>query len=275
MNHIRLGMTESTLLFFWYLTQKKVNPNLYIAKQYSLINWLYSTSGFYDKQIIGSYFNFDASSIKQTKVYNDYFRYLLKFLISNNNFKLELIFHNFNHELLGLKEEFLNYIGYYTKNMHSTNLNHFMQDKNILIINNLGSLMKKQFESGNIHKINPNFPDNVKSIQYIENGYTFLNNGPDSSIFETTKKLYNKIEKYDFDGVIISAGAYSWLIADFVLNKLNKPVFIIGGLLPLYFGIITQRIIQSDSDKINKYFIEVPAEMRPLNYKKIENGCYW
>jgi hypothetical protein len=83
--------------------------------------------------------------------------------------------------LLALKEEFLQYINFYNK-QPKYSLFTFMENKNILIINNLGSIMKQQIENGNVKKIHIDFPDNVKSINYFENGYTFFNNGPDNNI---------------------------------------------------------------------------------------------
>lgn len=283
MDTIRLGFTETTLLFFWYLDKKIIDNKCYFNDQCNLLNWLCSTSGFYDKEIIGSYFDFDTSRLKYNKTYNKYFKKLFHFLKDNNS-QIELCFHEID-ELQFFKEKFLKKIGF--KNISKTsynsvknydalnnlnNLNSFMSNKNILIINNLGSLMKQQFDSGNIQKINPDFPTTVKSIQYFENGYTFFNNGPDGSILETAEKNCDEIKKYTFDAAIISAGAYSCLIGEFIVNKLKKNIFIIGRHLPVYFGIITKG---TKSDQINEYFIQVPEQMRPLGYEKIENGCYW
>jgi hypothetical protein len=150
-----------------------------------------------------------------------------------------------------------------------------MENKHILIINNLGSLMKQQFESGNLHKIHPDFSKNIKSIQYFENGYTFFNNGPDSNILETVDNLFNKIQKYDFDGAIISAGAYSCLLADFIITKLNKTAFVIGGDLSYYFGISCKRTTIFYTKEINELWIKVPDNLKPPGYEKIEDGCYW
>jgi hypothetical protein len=150
-----------------------------------------------------------------------------------------------------------------------------INNNNILIINNLGSLMKKQFDSGNLEKIHPDFPKNIKTIQYFENGYSFLNNGPDNSILETVEKISNKIMNFEFDGAIISAGAYSCLIANYILNHLKKEVFVIGGDLPFYFGIITNRKKYKFNKNVENYLINVPQEMKPLNHEKIENSCYW
>ena len=214
-NNLRLGFTETSLLFFYYLDEKNIFNEKYISKQNNLINWLYSTSGFYDKEIQGSYFNFDAEKIKHSKIYNEYFKELLFFLKDNNHSQLQLCYHELDNTLKPYKEEFEKFIK--LNNSTPLTLFDFMENKNILIINNLGSLMKKQFESGNIRKIHKNFPNNIKSIQYFENGYTFFNNGPDSSILETTDKICNQIQKYNFDGAIVSAGAYSCLIAKFII----------------------------------------------------------
>jgi hypothetical protein len=135
--------------------------------------------------------------------------------------------------------------------------------------------MKMQYESGNIRKIYPHYPISAKNIDFLEPGYTFFNNGPDSSILETVEKICDKIKTINFDCAIISVGAYSSLLFDYVVNKLNKDVFVIGAELPLYFGISTARVKHFHSNQINEYFINVPDEMKPLGYEKIEGGCYW
>ena len=274
MNNLRLGYTETTLLFFYYLDLQKIRNSEYVDSQNNLINWLCSTSGFYDKNICGSYFDFDANKIKNLDVYNNYFNRLLN-IVKNSNTKLVFCFHQLHDSLIQYKEEFLNYIDYYNKNNRQTNLLQFMDNKNILIINNLGSLMKMQYESGNIKKISPHNPVTAKNIDFLEPGYTFFNSGHDSSILETAEKLCDKIKTINFDCAVVSAGAYSSLLFDYIVNELNKDVFVIGGDLPFYFGILTQRTRESPSDLINEYFINVPDEMKPLGYEKVENGCYW
>uniref|UniRef100_A0A6C0HQK4 Uncharacterized protein n=1 Tax=viral metagenome TaxID=1070528 RepID=A0A6C0HQK4_9ZZZZ len=273
MNNLRLGFTETTLLFFYYLDLQKICNSEYVNLQDSLINWLCTTSGFYDKNICGSYFDFDANKIKNSDVYNNYFNRLLN-IVKNSNTKLELNFHGFHNSLIQYKEEFLNYIDY-NKNNNQTNILQFMDNKNVLIINNLGSLMKMQYESGNITKIYQRYPISAKNIDFLEPGYTFFNNGHDSSILETAEKICDKIKIINFDCVIISAGAYSSLLFDYIVNELNKDVFVAGCDLPLYFGISTNRVKCFYSNQINEYFINVPDEMKPLGYEKVENGCYW
>lgn len=279
MSKLRLGFTETTLLFFHYLDLQKICNSNYVHNQNTLINWLCTTSGYYDKKIHGSYFDFDVVKIKESVVYNDYFNRLLN-IVKNSNTQLELLFSSFcfhpdDNSLIQYKEEFLNYVDFYNKNNKKTNIVQFMDNKNVLIINNLGSLMKAQYESGNIKKIYPDEHINPKSIDFLEPGYSFLNNGSDSSILETAEKICDKIKTINFDCAIISVGAYSSLLFDYIVNKLNKDGFIEGGQLPLYFGISTKRIKTHSSDRINEYFINVPDEMKPLGYEKIEDGCYW
>jgi len=272
---IRLGFSETTLLFFYYLDKNGIDNSNYNSSQNGIINWLFSTSGFYDKQIEGTYFNFNATIIKKSAVYNSYFERVFNIVKKQNNACLCLCFHKIHPSLDIYKEQFLNEICYYVRkyeNVPSSSLFAFMHNKNILIINNLGILMKNQYESGNIKKIRNDFPDTVKSIQYLNNGYSFLNSGPDESILETAEKLCNRIKTYDFDGAIISTGAYSCLLFDYIVNELTKEAYISGGELPAYFGIITNRTKPTTN---NEYWIKVPDDMKPENYEKIEGGTYW
>jgi hypothetical protein len=181
------------------------------------------------------------------------------------------MFHVIHNDLLIYKNEFLK--EYLNINSRiEVNMYDCIRNKNVLIINNLGSLYKQQYESGKLKKIFPDFPD-ISSIQYIENGYTILNTGPYESIFDTVEELCHKINQYTFDVAIISTGSYSCLLADHIINNLNKNVFVIGGLLSYNFGVHIKRY--GKREDMNENVITVPIHMRPPNYEKIEDGCYW
>jgi hypothetical protein len=275
---IRLGYTESQLLFYYYLDKFNVyDKKAYEERQNNLINWLYSTSGFYDKTITGTYFNFDANHIKNTETYNKYFEKVLRNIKNINNCKIMFNFHDQDVKYIPqeINEQFYNYLNINNKVTKYPDVFSFMSKKKILIINNLSYLMKKQYKSGNIKKICPEFPDDVIDIKCFENGYTFLNSGPHKNILQTYRKLCTKIKEIDFDGALISAGAYSSLLAYHISNKLNKEVYICGGDLPNYFGIKTLRADIHHKHLINEYWIPVPEYMKPANYKKIEDGIYW
>ena len=128
--------------------------------------------------------------------------------------------------------------------------------------------MQQQFETGNLKKTNPNFPVIINSIQSMNTESTILNNGPDKSILETIDKICEKIKNYHFDVAVISVGAYSLLLSDFIIHKLNKKVFVCGGTLPAYFGIITMRTKHHKPQLINEFFITVPEEFKPKGYEK-------
>jgi hypothetical protein len=48
-----------------------------------------------------------------------------------------------------------------------------------------------------------------------------------------------------------------------------------GGDLAYHFGIMTGRTRSQGHLFTNEYFINVPDEMKPPGYEKIEGGCYW
>ncbi len=62
MNYFRLGMSESSLVFLYYIEKniEKYNQELLNYYRIIILNWFYSTSGFFDIDINikGNYFNF-------------------------------------------------------------------------------------------------------------------------------------------------------------------------------------------------------------------------
>ena len=67
MKIVRLGMTETAILLLNFVyrhgrihTQVKEEIYQYMLNQ---INWLYTTSGYYDKTVEGDYFNFNESGL--------------------------------------------------------------------------------------------------------------------------------------------------------------------------------------------------------------------
>jgi len=279
----RLGYTESTLIFFYFLDKycKNANKQHYREQQYNMLKWLYSTSGFYDKSI-----NMDTASVDAilgSRVYNNYFNMLLN-IIKKYKKDVQLNFHKIHDELTqNYMDLFYKFIEKPNKKVLIDNsyLFNFIKNKKIIIINNLGVLMKKQYENGNLKKIYSDFPD-VESIDFINIGYTFFNNGPHASILDGVKHMYKLIDDKllvsDADSFIISSGAYSVLLANYIKQKYKKNVVLVGGKLAVFFGIKTNRGLLHQKKIINDkqdYFISVPDSMKPPKYNLIENGCYW
>jgi hypothetical protein len=286
----RLGYTETSLLFIQYIKNNKnydfTNDDTEFIN--TLINWLYTTSGYYDKSIEGTYFNFYGDICINSIVYNNYMNDLL--LNLNNSDILQLNFQNFSENINNFKNDFLsqfnskkiiydvddNYMFDYMKDK----LFNIIKNKNILVINSFSKLIKKQIDTNinNLKKIYQNFPD-IKKVYEYTTSYTFFNNGPDNSILDTINNMCNEIQNlnYDFEIAIISCGAYSSFIGNYINNNLKKDIFITGGYITRFFGIINKREMNKFNNFENKeYWVTtIPDEYKPPNYEKIEDGCYW
>jgi len=261
----RLGYTESTLLFCNYLRNHLKIPVTEDLVKYEInfMQWLFNTSGFYDLDFNNNYDYVNSyiykkymSELFKTSTESDYTRFLLhntQFSKYTPNF-----YSNFN-------------IGEYSYDIVLNEINSFIKDKNVLIINPISTLMKKQYDNGNAIKIS-NLAQ-VTSVQCYNNEYTFFNNqfnpNKNRNSFEYVKSIMPQIKNIQCDCVIISCGGISSLIA----NRLDKDYLIIGSHLLEIFGIKHDRI--SKENKYNEYWVEVPDELKPPNYKMIENGCYW
>jgi len=285
MKIVRLGMTESSLLFLTYISRNfQLEPQ--IKKQISkyilsLLNWLYTTSGYYDKSVKGNNFNFDVTALNK-----NYFNFINHIEQSVNNCKeTQFFFHEgfvmslFNN----YKIEFLTH--YNIKNFNLLNGSKFydridsifdyMRNKKVLAISSFDGLIKQQYDSGNVYKIYEKFPE-IQSLEVIKFPYCFLNSGPHNNYFETLDAIFEKIKKIDFDFALLGCGAYGHMLCHKIDTELNKDAIYIGGSIQTIFGILNKREKNHSNLKINEYWItEIPDEYKPSNYKSIEDGCYW
>ena len=271
--NLRLGFTEMTLLFIYWLEKYNKNKTDKHMKN-MMIKWLYTTSGYYDNTISSNYMN--ASHIKKDPdVYEKYFETLLNFIKNSDNFIYGIHNCSYDKEL----KYFLEFIK--SKNDQCQNIDFMfskIKNRKILLISPFAELMKQQYESNNCHKIYDNFP-NVEKISYYKNIYTFFNKGPHNNILETIDYLFNNINKTinsnDYNVVIISAGAYSNLLAK-KFYDINKDVLTIGRELTTFFGILNKRNCgERNIENINYYITNIPEKYKPDGYEKIEGGCYW
>jgi hypothetical protein len=281
---LRLGFTECTLLahYFYKKNNIYIKPNS-LRSEFNLINWLYTTSGYYDKTVEGNYFNAKHKNNIYPNTYVSYMETVMRFINNSDIFGVALSKINIDSETLNI---FLNSINSKDCFISKEIVYDFIKDKNILIISPFSSLIENQIVSGNCKKIYSNFP-NINKIYTYNFIYTFFNEGPDQNILETCDNQFeliiNNIEN-NYDSVVISCGAYSVLLAEKFYNK-NKNVLTIGGDLQTYFGIANNRFKKEDhlglySKELNsgnlKYWItNIPDELKPNNFQFIENGCYW
>jgi hypothetical protein len=271
--YLRLGYTETSLLFFyWYQLNISKNNQKINSEKKIFIKWLYTTSGYYDNQIISNYMDAEHNN-DDPYIYINYMNKLLNFIQNSDNFTFGIHYDKNTEEF----KNFLTFLNIKNNNYMGKNfIFDLIKNQKVLFISPFANLFKQQIESENLNKIYPEFIKPLNSYYYI-NIYTF-NKGPHNNILETVDFLFNDINdkiENNYDIVIISAGAYSIILAEKFYNN-QKTVCTIGGELQPIFGIMNNRS-RKNNNVINQEFwiMNVPDEYKPKNYEKIENGCYW
>jgi hypothetical protein len=231
----RTGLTEGSLIFNNWL--KSAYPPLFREDtEDEFINWLYSTGGWYDKDIPGSYFDIDTSKVKKSKVFQ---RFLSEFESSLAAEIIHLMLHSSWH-LNGLEHK------YEYARRFSTVDYCYWQDldwlsgviENPFVVNSFAPLIEEKY-----------------GIPGYKTPYTFFNDGPHKNSFETLDFVWEQLPKEDYT-YLVSFGSYGCLLVD-RLNKAGCPAMTIGsGLHSLYP-------------------VEVTQEYRPKDYMKIEEGRYF
>ena len=273
MKIIRLGMTESGILFILFLKDNSLS-NSYLK----LLNWLYTTGGYYDKKVKGNYFNFDTTCI--TDNYNTFIKQVI---LSIKDAEIQILFHKHFLNIFPLhKDEFMKH--YKIKKIdilndtpfegRLENIFSYMVYKKVLVVSSFDGLIKHQYDSGNVTRIYNGFP-NIK-LKVLKMPYCFFNNGPHENYFETLEYIFDQIKNIKFDIALLACGCYGHVLGHKIHTELNKNSIYIGGDITTMFGILSERTKNDNKPKVNKYWItEIPDEYKPPNYKLIENGCYW
>lgn len=267
MKYQRPGYTESTLLLAKYLQDidEDKYKTIYEKAFSKFINWLYTTSGFYDTKINGSFFNYDSRQILNSDCFIKFLNIYEKSIFKSDklNFLIHKIVENeaINNYIGKLKpismdEFWFNYRKWYG----------ILENKKILLINSFAPLMIEQYENGNLHKIDNNFPRLADIISY-RTKYTFFNTGPDSNYFETLYSILNDIRKIEFDIALVSCGAYACPIVESISD--NKLAISMGNRLSYMFG------IDPGKERREFWITEIPTEYIPNDCNKIEAGRYW
>jgi hypothetical protein len=276
---LRLGMTECSLLFIYWMNNYKniAHAELTYSKN-NLIKWLYTTSGYYDKIQAGNYFNV-IHNTDDPDIYKRYMEIIFDFIKDSDIYNYA--FHNFTEKQE--IDEFKQIINPKQNRFISKEIVfNFIENKKILIVSPFSKLIKLQIDNGNWKNIYPNTPAIIHTYAYIF-PYTFFNNGPHNNILETSEIIFNNIIetiKEDYDSVLISCGAYSCLIAK-QFYDIGKNVCTIGGDMQTFFGIQNSRLKkwnkEQNKELPNKeyWILDIPEECKPIDYMKIENGCYW
>jgi len=294
MKIMRLGMTESGILLLNFIINY-CNPSEELKRElfyffFDLTKWLYTSGGFYDKNIKGSNYNDFNDSVWS----NNFFTFInyLEISIYNCNTTHLIFWDGFVTRMFQeYKEPFINKykisnINNVNNNVYSNSVDIFhysienifncIKDKKVLVISSFGKLIKLQYDSGNMDKIYNKFP-NIEKLISFQFPYCFLNNGPHNNYFETLEEVFEEIKKIDFDIALLGCGSYGHILCHKIDSELNKDAIYVGGVITTLFGILSSREKNNvEKLNINEYWItKIPDEYKPENYKSIEDGCYW
>lgn len=93
--------------------------------------------------------------------------------------------------------------------------------------------------------------------------------------FEALDGMKKQISEKDFDIALLGCGAYAFPLAKYIKDLGKKSVTLCGSLQVL-FGIKGKRYDNDYGPRFyNEHWVYPSPSDRPLNYKKIEGGCYW
>lgn len=96
---------------------------------------------------------------------------------------------------------------------------------------------------------------------------------------EALDKMKDDLGKMDFDIALIGCGAYGMPLGAYVKSELHKKAIHMGGSLQILFGIKGKRWEGNNYDYqhklYNEYWIRPTDDLKPRDYKDVEDGCYW
>jgi hypothetical protein len=266
----RTGICEAILQFDHYLGDTSL-PHV----EGEFIQWLYHSSGFYDRDISGSYFDIDVEAVKSSSVYKDW-QILTREAWSESEYLEIMLWQHWRDAYFPNKEsEFEEFVDSFACKTVSTQepklLNYWDTPEKIfpylkgkvLVINAMSKLLVSQYD--NAHIVYPTMP-HFDIVQYTT-PYTFFNNGPDKNALETLDRMTDEISQIEFDVALVSCGAYGAMLAH-NLYKQGKTSLTLGSGIAKLFAI--------DPKSTEKHWLTyIPEEFRPVGYMKIEEGRYW
>lgn len=154
-----------------------------------------------------------------------------------------------------------------------------LNGKRLLIIHPFAKTLQKQ-----ITQFNKLFPDRLWfkdcEFQFIQPPITLAGNheGLDwQDHYNSFISSPSFRELKDFDIALVAAGGYGMLISNHIYTSLNRSVMYIGGALQLFFGVIGKRWFNNKNilKLTNDDWIRPLKDDKPLNFTRVERGCYW
>lgn len=161
-----------------------------------------------------------------------------------------------------------------------------LKGKRVLVIHPFDKTINIQYKKRKLlfknKEILPEFKlITIKAVQSLGGNNEF------SSWFNALDYMKAEIDKIDFDVCLIGAGAYGFPLAAYV-KSIGKKAIHLGGSLQLLFGIKGSRwenenYASVELEEKGKYtsllnnpnWVYPSDEDKPINYKLVENACYW
>lgn len=166
-----------------------------------------------------------------------------------------------------------------------------LKDKKVLVVSPHYSTIIQQWKKrkniwgDNVDKILPfELVDVVKSPHppHIEGGELEVNGKELKTWIDAEQYLENEISNYDFDFLLVGAGAYGPSLCSFA-KSIGKMAIQPGGATQLFFGICGKRWTENENFKkqqncFNQYWIYPLEDDKPQNVSIVEGdegNCYW
>nr|WP_315199028.1 hypothetical protein [uncultured Flavobacterium sp.] len=266
----RFGSTELDCLDFYKISKKStLNKCIkYVKGDIDSVDWpkdlifrMQNLSGFFpsNKENLEKFSELMLNEIKNVDV-------LGSWLHKENNFNNELS-HVKTVKLIDLEP-------YYHENPWSSSL----KDKTVLIIHPFVESIKIQYSKKDLLFKNKDvLPDfNLKIYKPIQSLAGNHENVDFYDWFQALEFMKNEIEKIEFDIAILGCGAYGFPLASYI-KKMGKKSIHLGGATQILFGIMGKRweLEYDMSEFVNEYWVRPSGNEIPINFNKVEGGCYW
>lgn len=149
-----------------------------------------------------------------------------------------------------------------------------LQSKKVLIVTNATDILKKSYDRGlqNVYNIDI---CQFSKVSYVKTPQTTKGSEyPHENSIETTKYIFDQIEKEDYDIVFLACGVYGVPLTN-LIQKRGKMAVYLGSALYTMFGVYSHGIpLPQNSIYNTANFIEV-EEQCPEHCKHIDMGKYW
>jgi hypothetical protein len=270
---IRPGNTEIVILYLRYLLSIGHHVDAVVVKGWS--DWLYRTSGYFDSDRVE--YSFGPTLSLFLNQYAESLRGCTLILMPIS--------------LKALKQiseihiaSFLDSLGVLDV-LHSGTfdyeiINNDTRASPVLIISPYSTLMIRQFESGSMRHIRPDFsPSDILGYRFP---YLFGGDSKYASSLAAIDAIKEELSTFleSVDSVVLSCGCYGAPLSKYCHDR-GKNVYYVGGDLQIFFGIMGGRWrpwLENDEHYLatKQFWInEIPSEFIYKEHSKIEKSSYW